>query len=161
MSFRNAVELAAAPIQGACRIGKGALARKHAQQIECDRPDGITGSIDLDSTLQTNPRYARLPRWDYGLGYRSDKGREVAVWVEVHTASTNEVGAVLSKLAWLKQFLRSECQELWELTGKTREHCDPFVWIASGAVHINRNSPQARRMSAAALSWPRSRLRLR
>lgn len=160
MNFRTAVKNAGGRVHGAYRAGKQALASAHAQQVECGHPNRISGSINLDAALAPLPEHAQSPRWDYGLGYRPPIGREVAVWVEVHSASTGEVGAVLRKLAWLKSFLRDECHDLWQLTTTACDHREPYVWVASGAVRINKNSRQARQLSAAGISWPKSRLRL-
>lgn len=160
MNFKTAVQNAGGSVQGAYRVGKQALAAAHAQQVECSHPNRISGSIDLDAALASVPEHAQSSRWDYGMGYRPPTGREVAVWVEVHSASTGEVGAVLRKLAWLKSFLKDECHDLWGLTTAACDHREPYVWVASGAVHINKNSRQARLLSAAGIPWPKSRLRL-
>lgn len=160
MKFRTAVENAGGRVQDAYCVGKQALADSHAQKVECGKANRISGSIDLDSALSDLPAYAQSPRWDYGLGYQPPTGREVAVWIEVHSASTGEVGAVLRKLAWLKSFLRNECEDLWQLTIAACDYREPYVWVASGAVHINKNSRQARQLSAAGVAWPKSKLRL-
>lgn len=160
MNFKLAVRNAGGRVDAAYRAGKQALAAAHALQVVCADTKRISGSIDLDSALAALPVHAQSPRWDYGLGYRPPTGKEVAVWVEVHSASTGEVGAVLRKLAWLKSFLKNECHDLWQLTTAACDHREPYVWVASGAVHINKNSRQARQMSAAGISWPKSRLRL-
>lgn len=160
MRFKAAVENAGGRVHDAYRVGKQALAPGHAQQVECGQANRISGSVDLDAALANIPAHAQAPRWDYGLGYQPPTGREVAVWVEVHSASTGEVGAVLRKLAWLKLFLQNECQDLWQLTTAACDYREPYVWVASGAVRINRNSRQARQLSAAGVAWPKSRLRL-
>ena len=161
MSFHNATQQCRAEVGAAYRPGKQALIAAHARQIQCGDEHRILGSIDLDAALAPLPAFAQLSRWDYGIGYRPPlQQKEVAVWVEVHSASTGEVGAVLRKLAWLKNFLKSECVPLWNLTHEAAKHFDQFIWVASGAVHINKNSKQARQLSAAGLRWPRSSLRL-
>lgn len=96
--------------------------------------------------------------WDYGLGFRQLNGQEVAIWIEVHTASTTEVSVVLRKHAWLRGWLRDEAPALDELT----QQGGRFVWLATEAgVHIQANSPQARRLRQAGLDLPRRRLGLR
>ena len=119
----------------------------------------MTGSIDLDSALAKQPDHANAARWDYGLGYRPAGGREQAVWVEVHSATTREVGAVLKKLQWLKDWLNDGAGRLKRMT----DHADPnirFVWIASAGVKISQNSRQARLLSQNALQKPKKQLSL-
>jgi hypothetical protein len=160
MSFRNAVTAAPAPVSQAFCVGKQALKGEHRRLIICGDDARITGSLDLDSALAILPKYAQSPRWDYGVGHRMVNGHECAIWVEVHSASTGEVGTVLRKLTWLKSYLAQECQALWEMTLRQDQQAKAFVWVASGGVHINRNSPQARRLAQAGLGWPQKILRL-
>ena len=82
----------------------------------------------------------------------------MAIWVEVHSATTGEVSAMLRKLQWLRAYLREECDDLWKLTLAADR---PYHWVASGGVAILRNSPQARRLSTSALPFPSSTLTLR
>jgi hypothetical protein len=145
--------------QGFC-VGKQALKREHRELITCVDDARITGSLDLDSALAAMPQYAQSNRWDYGVGHRLANGHECAIWVEVHSASTGEVGTVLRKLSWLKGYLVQECQTLWGMTIRQDRKTKAFVWLASGSVHINRNSPQARRLAQAGLDWPQKVLRL-
>ena len=58
------------------------------------------------------PEFANQTRWDYGLGYQPANGREQAVWVEVHSATTKEVSAVLRKLGWLRDWLEEHAEQL-------------------------------------------------
>ena len=93
MTFREAVEDAPPPVNGAYRRGKRALENRHRGCVTCEDSRRLTGSIDLDSALTQEPGYANAPRWDYGLGYRPVNGPEQAVWVEVHSATTKKVSA--------------------------------------------------------------------
>ncbi len=161
MSFEAAVRSSAtAALRAACKQGKSALEARHRPRITCSDPARITASVDLDKALVKLPAHAQAPRWDYGLGHREAAGAEVAVWVEVHTASMSEVTTVLRKLDWLKHFLRSDCADVWKLTLKGAKDRQRFVWIAASGVHINRNSPQARRLASAGLRLPHSQLQL-
>lgn len=105
MSFKNAVREAPSPVHEAYRVGKRGLKREHRRLITCSEDRRITGSMDLDSSLARESRFANDPRWDYGLGYETTDGRERAVWVEVHSATTGEVSKVLQKLQWLRDWL--------------------------------------------------------
>ena len=159
MSFKAAVRAAPAPVDDAWRRGVRALANAHRSRVECADPRRLTGSIALDAALAGEADHANKPRWDYGLGYRPRRGAERAVWVEVHPAATANVGEVIDKLHWLRTWLRDEARQLETLT-VTDEHIRAFVWIATGGVHIPRNSPQARRLSSQGLRMPRKILRL-
>ena len=150
MNFKTAVEAAPHPVSGAYHPGKQALENRHRNLVDCDEPTRLTGSIDLDSTLKQEPGYASAHRWDYGLGYRPKRGPEQAVWVEVHSAKTDEVGRVLAKLKWLRTWLNSEGRQLGKLTRRADDRIR-FVWIASNGVHISKNSPQAKTLSKSAI----------
>jgi len=152
MTFKAAVEAAPAPVNHAYKPGKQALENRHRSKVDCADPRRLTGSLDLDKALAREAGYANQPRWDYGIGYRSENGAERAVWVEVHSATTGEVSKVLSKLKWLRNWLTDEAEQLQRLTiaagGPT------FVWVASQGIQIPPNSPQARRLSKSALGKP-------
>lgn len=150
MTFKEAVEAAPTPVNGAYCAGKQALANKHRKLVTCADSRRLTGSIDLDSALQKVPGHADKPRWDYGLGYTPANGQQQAIWIELHSATTKEVSAVLKKLQWLRDWLNSEARELRQLTDFANANCR-FVWIASSSVKISRNSPQARRLSQSGL----------
>lgn len=146
MSFEKAVGAASYPVNGAFRPGKQALENRHRNKITCGDSQRLTGSIDLDAALAKEAGYANEPRWDYGLGYLPTQGREQAIWVEVHTATTGEVRAVLKKLQWLLDWLNGEAESLRRLTNRADIN-RRFVWVASAGVRISKNSPQARQLN--------------
>ncbi|MCE2483307.1 MAG: hypothetical protein J4F33_10615 [Alphaproteobacteria bacterium] len=150
MTFEAAVRAAPSPVNGAYRPGKQALEKRHRKHVTCVDSLRLTGSLDLDGALAREPRYAKQPRWDYGLGYKPSRGKEQAVWVEVHSATTGEVSAVLGKLQWLRDWLSAEAGWLKRLTDHAGEDIR-FVWIASAGDRISRNSPQFRRLSQSGL----------
>ena len=159
MTFKEAVEAAPAPVNGAWRAGLWALEARDRQKVSCNDPRLLTGSVYLDEALMAQPEHARANRWDYGLGYKpTSLAGEWAVWVEVHPATTREVSTVLKKLQWLKDWLNGEAGALRDLTDRTPE-ARRFVWIASNGVNIRSNTPQARRLRQKNL-WPRSNLSL-
>lgn len=145
MTFREAVESAPAPVNGAFQPGLHALG-SYSSLIQGEAR-AFSGSIDLDSVLeQTKPNDCR---WDYGIGYREGEG-EAAFWVEVHSAHTHGVTEVLRKLDWLKDYLRHEAPSLTRITRADR----PYIWIASGGVHVPKNTPQYRRLAKSGLHGP-------
>lgn len=101
------------------------------------------------------------PRWDYGIGHRvRESGEERAVWVEIHPASSKNVGEVLEKLAWLKRWLEEEAPDLDRITNASRGE-KSFVWVATRAkVAIPKTSRQARQLAQAGLDFPTRRLDL-
>ena len=150
MKFRTAVEDTPPPVSGAFREGKKALEKRHRPHVTCGDPHRLTGSIDLDKALAQEPGYANAPRWDYGIGYLPEDGPEQAVWVEVHTATTREVSAVIRKQEWLRDWLNGNAERLRDMTNSTTADLR-YVWIASAGVRIPKNSPQARRLNASGI----------
>ena len=159
MTFKKAVEAAPPPVNLAYCPGKQALENRHRRLVTCTDSRRLTGSINLDSALAQEPGYADKPRWDYGLGYKPQNGRERAVWVEVHSATTREVSAVLNKLQWLQDWLNSEAEQLKKMTFFAKDDIR-FVWIASSRVNIPKNSPQFRRLSQSGIKRVRKHLPL-
>ena len=74
MTFKEAVEDAPPPVNGAYREGKQALEHRHRGHVTCTDPRRLTGSIFLDLALAQEPNHANAPRWDYGLGYKPAGG---------------------------------------------------------------------------------------
>ena len=159
MTFKKAVEAAPPPVNLAYCPGKQALENRHRGLVTCTDSRRLTGSIYLDSALAQEPGYTDKPRWDYSLGYKPQNGREHAVWVEVHSATTKEVSAVLKKLQWLRDWLNSEAEQLRLMTDFAKNDIR-FVWIASSSVKILQNSPQARRLSQSGIRGVKKCLKL-
>lgn len=150
MTFREAVEDAPPPVNGAYREGKQALEHRHREHVTCADSRRLTGSIFLDAALAQEPNQVNAPRWDYGLGYMPEGGPEQAVWIEVHSATTREVSAVIRKLRWLRDWLNGDAEQLMRMTNATAEDIR-FVWIASARVNIPRNSPYARQLNTSGI----------
>jgi hypothetical protein len=130
------------------RAGLKALGPDSAR-VKIARPRRAAHSVALDAALAGALPHA--PRWDYGIGLTAEGGAHVA-WVEVHTATSSEVEAVLKKLAWLKQWL-ADGQDVCAQSVRS------FHWVATDAgVHID--SARRRRLNAAGLRMPQSHLRL-
>ncbi len=152
MTFQQAVQ-ATSSIRNHYHPGLQALKGNHAGRITCKRGQCWTGSIDLDQALR--PTLPNQPRWDYGIGFKSQYG-EVAIWVEVHPASSTHINEVLKKLVWLRDWLRQHAPSLYALT-----RSDGYYWIATdGAVHITSHSPQRKRLAVEGLQGPLKVLQL-
>jgi len=150
-SFRQAVQNTHELGEDAYCSGLGALTHSDSKRIVPGNVS-ILGSVNLDAALRQ--QYPNAPRWDYGIGIQKDK--PCALWVEVHPADTSNVDEVLKKLAWLKGWLAHTAQPLHALTPQQ----SAYHWLATDGVHINPNSPQARRLAAAGLTMPRKVLNL-
>jgi len=161
MTFKKAVESAEPPLNTACQPGLQALSRKHAAKIQCTRDAGatITGSIDIDSALKSAQFHASANRWDYGVGYKQTRSSESAIWVEVHGAVSDEVGTLVRKVTWLKNYLKQYAPELWQLTTNSPDNLR-FVWLGTKSVHLSKNSPDYRRMAQAGITLAGTTLRL-
>ena len=128
MSFARAVE-ATPDVRHALRPGLAALATADRNRVRYGASRDLRGSIDIDST--TAARYPSDPRWDYVVGWKPQGASgDVVSWIEVHPATPHGATEVLSKLRWLRGWLRVASPALERLP---RE----FVWIASGKVSPN------------------------
>jgi hypothetical protein len=128
--FERAVNEVAA-LQGAYCQGLQALSGEDRQRVRRRIPGSVTGSINLDSALKHS--LPNEPRWDYGIGVARSRGRDKAVWVEVHPASSQHIDEVLRKLAWLKDWLKRTARALDAMSQE-------YVWVASGRVAIPAGS---------------------
>ena len=161
MTFEDAVRTAPVPVCDAYQPGKQALKGEHRDQVTCTEPRRFTGSIGLEEVMSKSPTQVPTNPWDYGIGFRERDGHEVALWIEVHPASTTEVSTFLRKLEWLQSWLRQEASALHALSQR-RLGASNYFWLATAAgVHISATSPQARRLRQAGLDLPRQRLELR
>src|SRR5579885_1606851 len=145
MSFRKAVE-ATGSVAAHYRAGLQALPKRDADCIQCANTKRLTGSVNVDDALKATEPNA--PRWDYGIGHRRGNN-EVAIWVEVHPASSDGIKDMLSKLKWLKGWLHRKAPKLAALTQ------NDYYWVATDAtIAITPASRQAKRLAAAGLRGP-------
>jgi hypothetical protein len=116
-------------LNGALQNGLRALGN-YSTRVVPGNPHLCEGSVDLDGHLLH--LYPSENRWDYALGYS-----ERTYFVEVHPATTSQVGVILAKLAWLRGWLREKAQDL---------NAEPksFHWVPSGNNTILKDSRQAR-----------------
>jgi hypothetical protein len=142
VAFKKAVEAAEPPLNKAYKLGLQAL-KKHSKKVQCPA-HSVTGSIDIDSAMEKEPQHASANRWDYGIGYKPAKGRECAVWIEVHGANDQEVGTLTRKVKWLKEYLKRHAPQLWALTLLSPEE-NRYVWLGTKDVHLSMSDPAYRR----------------
>ncbi len=119
MSFTNAVQ-GTPEIAGCLKAGLQALGANRSK-VEVRETRELTGSVDIDTCLKK--RYPTESRWDYVFGYK-----DRICYMEIHPAgSTGEVGRIVAKLGWLKQWRRHSAPSLEDL-----EYCSTYHWVSSG-----------------------------
>jgi hypothetical protein len=102
----------------------------------------VVGSVDLDGALAEQQPNA--PRWDYAIGYGRNGTR--VYWLEVHPATDGDVGEVLRKLSWLKDWLTGDGRRLAAFPAF-------LVWVASEETTFTPNSPARRRLAQAGVDY--------
>ena len=153
MRFREAVD-ATAELRGACLPGLQALKESDRNRIQCADTRRLKGSIDLEVRLKDH--YREYPQWDYGIGWLEAAGRECAIWVEVHPASSGHVDDMIRKVTWLKNWLRNHAPCLKSLTRVE----NGYAWVATAGISFRPGSPQAQKLTRAGVSFPQKQLRL-
>lgn len=142
------------------QAGLKAIKGEYRAAIKPKASRRLTGSMDMDAALSAE--FSQDSRWDYGVGLMlADNKTEVAIWIEVHPATTGEVDRILLKLDWLKTRLK-QYAELGKLTARAeKNNVQPFYWMPTNSgVHIHAHMPQARRLAAQGISLPTGILRL-
>lgn len=137
--------------------GLGAVKGEYRPGVALKPGHRHTASIDMDAGfLAAEPTASR---WDYGIGIRGETGQECLIWLEAHPASsTGEVQKMLSKLAWLKTKL---AQPAFDDLRQLEHKISAYRWLAmTGAIRIQPNSVEARRLAKAGLSQPQRRIEL-
>jgi len=118
------------------KAGKLAILNNERNKVELGDPRKCGGSLFIDQCLIDQGLYPNDNRWDYAIDYDGE-----VFFFEVHTANTGEVGTVLNKLAWLKDWLSHKAPEISALRAKSKTS---FYWVQSNGYHIQQNSSQAR-----------------
>lgn len=150
MRFRRAVEETEG-LEGAYQPGLQAMSEADRARIYANDRARFVGSVNLDAALaESHPNDSR---WDYGLGLTIDKVSDSVVWVEVHPASSAHVQEVLDKLHWLMEWLRHSAPLLDAMPAE-------FVWVATGKVAFQKNSPQRKKLAKAGIRFAGKLLRL-
>ncbi len=132
-SFKEVVEGTSDIAQG-YKPGLQALEKGHRIKIIVSDTSELGGSVAIDD--ETKALYPNDSRWDYVVAYKHE-----AYFIEVHTANTGEISAVINKLRWLKDWLVSKAPELNKLKPKDK---NAFYWIQSQGFAIPPNTRQHR-----------------
>lgn len=138
-AFQVAVENTEDVKNGFCP-GKQAI--KNADRNKVDAADSkcLQGSLDIDS--QVKELYPDAPRWDYALSY-DDK----IYFFEVHPAETSEVDKVISKVKWLRNWLKTKATDI----DKLPKAANSYTWVPSGRYAILSTANVMRRLSASGI----------
>jgi hypothetical protein len=102
-------------------------------------------SLDLDAA--TRPEHPDEARWDYLLGH---DGTSQIVALEVHSASTSNVGEVIRKRAASRDHLQAHLQ-----SGAT---VAAWYWVASGRVDFAPHDKTINRLNQHGIQFVGSRL---
>lgn len=97
----------------------------------------IGGSLDIDNT--TKSLYPNDTRWDYAVEYDDE-----IFFIEVHPASTTKIDLMLSKLGWLKGWLKTKALRIDALKAKSKP---PFHWVHTGSSKIIKGSKQYKQLA--------------
>jgi hypothetical protein len=134
-------------LEKSLRPGLTALG-SHSMKVKVTKPARATESIDLDKALAKTE--GQSPRWDYGVGLAGSTTTRIA-WIEVHPACSSDVRVILSKLAWLKKWLRRHGET--DCLAKSSFH-----WIATASVCID--GKHRRRLNQAGMTMPKKSMEL-
>jgi hypothetical protein len=134
--FESAVK-ASPQVRDHFRNGLQALAKGHRSCLS-ELTSACLGSVEIDEAVRS--RYPSDSRWDYVVGVGLTSG-ELAVFIEVHSATTSEVSVVIRKKEWLEKTWLEHSDQL-ELKKLPRR----IFWVPSGRYDVPPNSPQSKRM---------------
>ena len=127
-------------VKNGFRVGKQAIKSADRSKVDAAESKKLLGSLDIDS--QVKALYPMDPRWDYALSY-ADK----IYYLEVHPAETSEIDKVVSKVKWLKNWLKTKATKINELP--KAEH--PYIWIQSGRYAILPTSKDKMKLSVSGI----------
>lgn len=138
-AFQMAVEKTE-EVKNGFRVGKQAIKNADRNKIDVADNKKLQGSLDIDSLVQT--LYPQDPRWDYALSY-DDK----IYYLEIHSTETSQIDKVISKVKWLKNWLKTRASEINKLP--KAEH--PYTWVQSGRYAILPTSKDKMKLSVAGI----------
>jgi hypothetical protein len=136
------------------RVGLHALLEGDRNRLSCQDTRKISGSLNLDAAVAH--LYPDAARWDYGIGIKKTETTDKAIWVEVHPADANQVRKMIEKGIWLKNWLKNRAPDLMAITHED----SAYVWVASGGVSFQRNSPQTKRLALEGIAFPQKHYRI-
>ena len=130
MNFADAVR-STPEIAECLKTGLQALG-SNSSKVEVTSTRSLKGSVDIDTCLKG--LYPNAPRWDYVFGYK-----DCVYYVEVHQGKTSEVGRIITKFGWLRQWCQST--NLEDLKDRSTYH-----WVSTKGTDTIRKGSRHRRM---------------
>jgi len=105
-------------------------------------------SVDIDKCLKED--YPNKNRWDYAVFIEIDDNLKTA-FIEIHPANESEVGEVIKKAKWMKQWISDN--HLLIITENRK-----FFWVSSGKVKVSKNSQKIRLLRKQGIEGPQEHL---
>ncbi len=124
-------------VMGNHKEGLMALKASDRKLIIVPNSRKIGGSLDIDNT--TKSLYPNDTRWDYAVEYDDE-----IFFIEVHPASTTKIDLMLSKLEWLKGWLKTKAPRIDALKAKSKP---PYHWVHTGSSKITKGSKQYKQLA--------------
>lgn len=123
-------------VKGNFHVGLGAIRNDDKQKFHESNSLKIQGSLDIETS--TESIYPQDDRWDYAVEYNGE-----TFFIDIHPGSTSEVEIVISKLNWLKQWLKEKAPCINTLKPHNKP---PYYWIYTNTKEyaILRNSRYGR-----------------
>lgn len=140
--------------------GKKAIKPEYGKRLPDEKGIRFKGSVDLDEQFKEFEPNSN--RWDYGVGLND--GKEFAVWIEMHPASSLEdVKLVLKKLKWLQSKLNSPgFERLFELTDAAeKKGVRAYHWIYKGRAKFRVGGQEEVLLAKVGMNLPGRGLRVR
>lgn len=150
--FAKALDHAGGAIAAGFKQGLTALG-SHSTKVTHKTPRWITGSLNFEEAVRSDPRMKDRKLWDYAVGFKRTPKEERCVWVEVHSATTGNLPEVLQKHSDLEWFLKTHVPDLYKLTLLSD---DPYVWITEGRVDIRVGAPKEKVLQLAGIRMMRT-----
>ena len=121
----------------------------NSNKVEVRVTRDLKGSVNIDGCLAKN--YPNASRWDYVFGYK-----DRIYYVEVHQGKTSEVGNVIAKFNWLKQWREHSATSLESLKDRSSHH-----WVSTrGTAPIGKRSKYRRMLNQNGIHGPISILKV-
>lgn len=120
-------------VNGHFHKGLGALNANDKNKISVPDTSKLTGSLDIDTT--TRNLYPEETRWDYAIEYNNE-----TFFIEIHPGSTGEVTKVISKLNWLKNWLKTKAPEINNIKAVSKP---AYHWVYTNKYSILPSSKYA------------------
>ena len=134
-----------AGLGGELRKGLQALQGPDHERVTCTSPRNLEGSIYLDNAV-------RGGRWDYVIGWKHLGDGEVAIWLEIHPASsTGNIREIVEKLEWLHTWISSQGQAFKRLPGIK-------IWLATGRCVFKGTDPKLKQLQQLGVQFYSRRL---